>query len=80
MLERLDDCFLDEIRGVCYVPRPSRQASGCPPAEHGDMALEQQIQRLVIAGARAVEQIARELRRIASFRPVLVHCRGRARS
>src|SRR4029079_1120271 len=58
-LERLEDRFLDQIRGVRDIAGPSRQASRRPPAQDRDLTGKQQVERGAIAVAGTCQQCDR---------------------
>jgi hypothetical protein len=57
--ERLYERLLHEVVGVAEVSRPPRQPTSCPAPQSREIALEECVQRLLVALPRALQQIER---------------------
>src|SRR5262245_25444194 len=53
-LKCLKERFLDKVVGVADVTGPFRQPARCPPLQRADVACKEPVDRLLVAGTRAL--------------------------
>ena len=54
-LERLQQCFLDEILRVARIPRPAWEPSAGPAAERDEIPRKKRLERRFVAGTDSLE-------------------------
>ena len=61
-LKRPEEGFLDKVIGIGEIAGPPGQAAPRPPPEGLEMAVEQTVERRLVSGPRAIDEVERGFR------------------